>query len=88
VYQISGQVSFAGWATAGTYAVSRIAAGGFNIVGTYAPQIGAGNPITTTAAVSLALATGDTVELQVLQNQGTNQSLNANESILSVVKIQ
>jgi len=88
VYQISGQVSFAGWSTAGTYAVSRISAGGFNITGTFAPQIGAGNSITTTASVSLALLTGDTVELQVLQNQGSNQSLAANESILSVVKIQ
>ena len=87
VYQISGQVAFAGWATAGTYAVSRIAAGGYNVTGTYAPQIGAGNSITTTANVCLSLITGDTIELQVLQNQGTNQALAGNESILSVVKI-
>lgn len=86
-YQISGQVAFAGWATAGTYAVSRVVAGGLNIVGTYAPQIGAGNPITTVSNVCLTLATGDTIELQALQNQGTNQVLAVNESILSVVKI-
>lgn len=86
-YQISGQVSFAGWATAGTYAVSRIVAGGYTIVGTYAPQIGAGNPITTVVNFCLSLVTGDTIELQVLQNQGSNQALTANESILSVVKI-
>jgi hypothetical protein len=87
VYQIAGQVAFAGWATAGTYAVSRVVAGGLNIVGTYASQIGAGNPITTVSNVCLALVTGDTIELQALQNQGTNQSLSANESTLSVVKI-
>lgn len=87
VYQISGQVAFAGWSTASTYAVCRVAAGGFNIVGTYAPQIGAGNPITTVANVCLSLVTGDTIELQVLQNQGSNQSLSSNESILSVAKI-
>jgi hypothetical protein len=88
VYQISGQVSFAGWSTAGTYAVSRLAVTGYNFSGTTAPQIGAGNPITTTANLSVYLATGDTIELQVLHNQGTSQSLAANDSILSVVKIQ
>jgi len=88
VYQISGQVAFAGWSTAGTYAVSRLAVTGYNFSGTTASQIGAGNPITTTANLSVYLATGDTIELQVLHNQGTSQSLAANDSILSVVKIQ
>jgi hypothetical protein len=88
VYQISGQVSFAGWSTAGTYATCRIVSGGYNIIGTTAPQIGSGNQITTTVNVALQLATGDTIELQTLQNQGSSQSLSANESILSVVKIQ
>jgi len=88
VYQISGQVSFAGWSTAGTYATCRISGGGYNIFGTTAPQIGSGNFITTTANVALQLATGDTIELQVLQNEGNNQALEVNGSILSLVKIQ
>lgn len=88
LYQISGQVVFDGWATAGTYAVCRMSGGGFNIIGTTAGQIGAGNPISTTINISLLLIAGDTVELQVLQNQGSNQALVANDSFLSVVKIQ
>ena len=88
VYQINAIVAFAGWAAgAGTYAVSRISTAGFNFGGTYASQIGAGNPVTTTNNIAVSLVTGDTIELQVLQNQGGNQLLSANDSLLSVVKI-
>lgn len=87
VYQIGGIITFAGWSTANTYAICRITGGGFNIVGNYAGPIGAGSPISSAVNCALSLVIGDTIEIQVLQNQGTSQALSANESILSVVKI-
>jgi hypothetical protein len=87
IYAITAQVGFSGWATAGTYAVCRVNAGGYTINGSYAPQIGAGNPVTTTVNTCLSLATGETINLEVLQNEGNAQSLAANLSTLSVVKI-
>ena len=89
-YLIGGQVTMAGWAAgAGTYAVSRITAGGLTINGNYQPQNGAGNPITSQIGpVIIALSAGDTITFEAFHNQGGAQNTTGSPSdvFLSVVK--
>lgn len=89
-YLIGGQVTMAGWAAgAGTYAVSRVTAGGLTINGNYQPQNGAGNPITSQVGpVIIALSVGDTITFEAFHNQGGSQNTtgSASDVFLSVTK--
>jgi len=89
-YLIGGQVTMAGWAAgAGTYSVCRINAGGLTINGSYQPQNGAGNPITSQVGpVIIALSAGDTITFEAFHNQGGAQNTTGSPSdaYLSVVK--
>lgn len=89
VYQISAQIEYAGWATAGTYATTRVTAGGYTFGGVTQGQLGAGTPITTQVQPPpVMLSSGETVTFETLHNQGASQSTSGvQNTFLSVTKI-
>lgn len=87
VYLIVGQVEYAGWATANTYATCRVSGGGYTFVGSTNLQQGAGIPITTQVTATISLVQGDSVTFETLHNQGGSQNTSGANTYLSVVKV-
>ena len=88
-YMLLGQVTFAGWVTAGTGAVSRIKTGTGVIFHGDAPGQQGGGVIVTKCHCLLDLVVGDTVWMEVLQTQGVAQNTNATaaDNYFSIVKL-
>ena len=88
-YLVSGQVTYAGWATAATGAASRVKTStGLVFTGdTPGPQ--GGNTITSKTTCMVNLSVGDTVWFEVFQSQGGAQNTNATatDNYLSIAKI-
>lgn len=86
-YMINAAVEFGGWATANTYALCKLVAGGVSVSGVHVPGVSASVPITTTVNTTVSLLAGDTVQVEVIQVEGTNQDTVANNTWLSVAKV-
>lgn len=88
-YLISGQFEFNSWAvTAGTWASIRIQTdAGYTYQGAYVQPIGAGNGMNMQVQICMDLLRGQSVWLEVIQNQGTNQTSSGSNTRLNVTKI-
>ena len=90
-YIINGQAEFAGFGGAGTFVTSRITITGASPMtfgGSYAPQNGSGNAISTQAnPPCVYLNAGDTVAFEVFHNQGAAQNTSGANTFLSVTKV-
>jgi hypothetical protein len=86
-YLINAQVQMAGWAAGATYAQARVTAGGYVFNGNNAAPNGVGNPMQSQVSIALNLVVGDTVLLELIQVQGTNQNTDTAQTYLDILKI-
>lgn len=86
-YLVVGQIEFAGWATAGTFATCRVSGGGYTYQGSTNLQQGAGITITPQVTALINLVLGDTLTFEAFQSQGGAQNTSGANTYLSVVKV-
>lgn len=88
-YLITGQFQFNGWAvSAGTFGQIRIQTdAGYTYLGGKAAPFGAGDGIIVQVQVQMNLLRGQSVTLEVFQNQGGAQNSSGSNTRLNVTKI-
>jgi len=87
-YLINAQVALNGWAyVAGVYASIRTTAGGYVFNGQKMIGNGVGDQVIVQITTTINLVTGDTVIIELLQNEGSAQNTSANDTYMSIVKI-